>query len=75
MIKFKFGDSVRSKTWTAQVNEVLSKVVCHNISAVIQEMFELGIKPKFEMLITVPSNTNIKQKAFKFHFQGSVNYG
>lgn len=48
MIKSKFGDHVRSKTWTAQVNEVLLKVICHNICCVIQEMHELGIIPKFE---------------------------
>jgi transposase len=45
MIKSKFGDSVRSKTEVAQVNEVLLKVLCHNICVVIQEMFELGIEP------------------------------
>ena len=43
MIKSKFGDYVRSKEWTAQVNEVLCKVICHNIYCVIQEMFCLGI--------------------------------
>ena len=47
MIKSKFGDSVRSKTEVAQINEVLLKVLCHNICVVIQEMFELGIEPKF----------------------------
>jgi hypothetical protein len=47
MIKSKFGDSVRSKTEVAQVNEVLLKVLCHNICVVIQEMFELGIEPTF----------------------------
>jgi hypothetical protein len=45
MIKSKFGDAVRSKTEVAQVNEVLLKVLCHNICVVIQEMFELGIGP------------------------------
>lgn len=49
MIKSKFGDSVRSKKWTAQVNEVLCKVICHNICCVIMEMFCLGIKPDFEI--------------------------
>jgi hypothetical protein len=29
------------------INEVLLKVLCHNISVVIQEMFELGIEPFF----------------------------
>ncbi|MBI2137526.1 transposase, partial [Candidatus Woesearchaeota archaeon] len=47
MIKSKFSSSVRSKTWTAQVNEVLCKVICHNICVVIQEMHELGISPDF----------------------------
>jgi len=47
MIKSKFGDYVRSKDKTAQVNEVLLKVLCHNICVVIHEMFELGIEPKF----------------------------
>ena len=47
MVKSKFGDSVRGKTWTAQVNEVLCKIICHNICCVIQEMHELGINPNF----------------------------
>ena len=47
MIKSKFGDSVRSKTWTAQINEVLCKVICHNIVCVIHEMHSLGINPDF----------------------------
>ncbi len=47
MIKSKFGDSVRSKDWTAQINEVLCKIICHNIYCVIQEMFTLGIEADF----------------------------
>ena len=31
MIKAKFGSYVRSRTLTAQVNEVLCKVLCHNL--------------------------------------------
>lgn len=46
-IKRKFGDSVRSKTDAAMVNEVLCKVLCHNICCVIQEQCELGIEPVF----------------------------
>ena len=45
MIKAKFGDSVRSKTDVAMKNEVLAKLVCHNIVCVIHEMYELGIEP------------------------------
>ena len=38
MIKSKFGDFVRSKDSTARVNEVLLKVLCHNIVVLIHEM-------------------------------------
>ncbi|MDT7543352.1 MAG: hypothetical protein QOE33_3256 [Acidobacteriota bacterium] len=47
MIKRKFGERLRSKTMTAQINEVLCKVLCHNICCLIQSMFELNLKPKF----------------------------
>jgi hypothetical protein len=47
MIKSKFGNTLRSKTRTAQINEALCKVLCHNICCLIQSMFELGLKPKF----------------------------
>lgn len=47
MIKAKFGDSVRSKTDTAMVNEVLCKVLCHNLCCLIQEQHELGIETVF----------------------------
>lgn len=47
MIKAKFGERLRSKTETAQVNEVLCKVLCHNLCCVIQSIYELGIEPTF----------------------------
>lgn len=47
MIKSKFGPSVRSKTPTARVNEVLCKVLCHNLCCLVQSMYELGIEPEF----------------------------
>lgn len=52
MIKSKFGDSVRSKKQTSQVNELLIKVLCHNICVVIQEVCELGIKTEFSLEVT-----------------------
>jgi len=47
MIKAKFGERLRSKTETAQINEVLCKILCHNLCCVIQSMYELGIEVDF----------------------------
>ncbi|MGA2159130.1 MAG: transposase [Dehalococcoidia bacterium] len=47
MIKAKFGASVKAKSPTAQVNEVLCKVLCHNICVLIQSIYELGLEPTF----------------------------
>jgi transposase len=47
MIKAKFRDHVRSKTDVAMVNEVLCKIICHNICCLIQETHELGIETTF----------------------------
>jgi transposase len=47
MLKAKFGDSVRSRTDIAMKNEVLAKIVCHNIVVLISAMYELGIDPIF----------------------------
>jgi len=45
MVKSKFGDAVRSKTEVAAKNEVLAKVLCHNICCLISAMYELKIVP------------------------------
>jgi Transposase DDE domain len=45
-VKRKYGDSVRSRTEPAMVNEVLCKLVCHNLSCVIHAWYELGIDPR-----------------------------
>jgi transposase len=47
MIKMKFGAMVRAKTPVAQVNEVLCKILCHNICVLIQSLYELGLEPIF----------------------------
>jgi transposase len=47
MIKSKFGDRLRSKTRTAQINEAMCKVLCHNLCCLIQSIYELGIEPTF----------------------------
>ena len=47
MVKAKFGDAVRSKTDVAMANEVLCKILCHNICCLIQSHYELGIEATF----------------------------
>ena len=48
-LKKKFGDSVRSKLPDAQLNEVLLKCVCFNLSVLVHAIHELNIEPKFWM--------------------------
>jgi hypothetical protein len=47
MIKSKFGQRRRIKTLTAQINEALCKVLCHNLCVVIQSVHESGIETTF----------------------------
>jgi len=55
MIKRKFGHALHSKTETAQVDETLAKVLCHNLVVLIHEMYELGIEPTFFQQAAVPA--------------------
>ena len=47
MIKRKFGERLRSKHKTAQVNELLCKILCHNLCCVVHSIYELGIDVDF----------------------------
>jgi len=47
MIKAKFGQRLRTKTLTAQINEALCKVLCHNLCVLIQSAHELGVEAVF----------------------------
>lgn len=44
MIKTRFGDSLRSKNDESLRNELLTKVLCHNLCVVIQEIRNLDIE-------------------------------
>lgn len=46
-IKRTFGETLKSKNPTAQVNELLAKIVAYNLTVVIHEMYENGIEPNF----------------------------
>lgn len=47
MIKRRFESHVRARTKTAQINEALCKILCHNICVIIHSMYERGIEPEF----------------------------
>jgi hypothetical protein len=48
MIKRKSGESPRPKSFEVQVNEVLCKVIAHNICCLISAIQELGLEmPQF----------------------------
>lgn len=57
-----FGETLRSKTDEAQVNELLMKVIAHNIVCVIHSIFELGV--------TVPGLSTCTQSAIAAHNVG-----
>ncbi|HSH58221.1 MAG TPA: transposase [Acidimicrobiales bacterium] len=50
MMKAKFGDNLLSKTEVAQTNEVLAKVIAHNLCVLIQSFHELGVEPQFSAI-------------------------
>ncbi|MFQ5532072.1 MAG: transposase, partial [Candidatus Nanoarchaeia archaeon] len=47
MIKRKFGDFVRCKNEQSQDNEILCKVLTHNLVVLIHEIFELKLEVNF----------------------------
>ena len=51
MVKGKFGDSVRAKSETGQVNEILLEFLCHNVVVLVHAMYDLGLQPQFESQI------------------------
>lgn len=46
-VKRKFGGHIRSRSDVAMKNEALCKLICHNLTEVIQSQVELGIEATF----------------------------
>ncbi len=46
-LKRKFGETLKSKNETSQVNELLAKALAYNITVLIHEIFEHGVIPDF----------------------------
>lgn len=55
MIKSKFGGAVRSRLPTAQANEVLAKVLCHNLACIVHAIAEFGIDVDLGRPMTAPA--------------------
>jgi transposase len=50
-IKRKFGDALRSKSEVGQMNEILCKVIAHNLCVLIACIYELGLEsPTFSTM-------------------------
>lgn len=47
MIKQKFGSDLMTKNYTANVNEILCKVLCHNFCCLIAAYYELDVEASF----------------------------
>ncbi|MDO8563837.1 MAG: hypothetical protein Q7R87_02425 [Nanoarchaeota archaeon] len=56
IVKTKLGDDLKSKKQTAQINELLCKILANNIMIVIQEIAELGVKAEFKIEQNLENN-------------------
>lgn len=48
-VKRLFGPAVRSTKHTAQINEVLAKVLCYNLRVITRSIYELGVAPRLDL--------------------------
>lgn len=67
MTEARFGNALKSKSFTAQVNEGLCMVLAHNLRIIIKLMFELGIEPDFHAATEIrrPANLISEQELIK----------
>jgi len=47
MIKTKFSEMLKSKSKAAQTNELLLKILCHNLCILVEEAVRVGFMPNF----------------------------
>jgi len=59
-IKKKFGETIKSKNRTAQINEMLCKIIAYNLTVVIREMIEFGFDSKFLSLNGLQKEEELK---------------
>jgi transposase len=49
MIKARFGDHLKSRKEESQDNEIILKVLCHNLCVLVQEIFMRNIDINFSV--------------------------
>ncbi len=54
MIKGKFDERLKRKTEKAQINELLCKILCHNLCCGIRAIYELDIEVEFYKALAIP---------------------
>lgn len=52
-IKTKLGDGLKNKNFVSQTNELMCKLIAYNITVLIHEIYELGLKPDFATNISL----------------------
>jgi len=55
MIKRNFGNRLRMKSFDSQINEILVRCLCHNLTVLVQESFELGLEIDFNNCVNLYS--------------------
>jgi len=55
MIKRKFGGYLRTRNLASQRNEILCKILCHNLCVLVQEMFKQNISCDFNSVVQEPA--------------------
>lgn len=61
-IKRRFLPYLRSKDDQGQYNEMLCKVVCHNLSVLVNSIFTLGLTADFNRKVTAAENRFYKDR-------------
>lgn len=51
-IKMKFDENLRSFAERGEINELLAKIVCHNLSVLVKSIYELEIEPDLLMVLS-----------------------
>jgi transposase len=60
-LKKKLGENLMSKNRTAQINEMLCKIIAYNITVVIRCMFKMGVAPDFFTCIDVQNILSVQE--------------